>query len=503
MKKNQPYEYLQKLSKEIRLLISFGHFLEWDQETFMPKGAIDFRTEQIELISSISHREKTSKRFKEALSALIDLKTGKLYSNHLSNQQKANLYQWYRNYKRETKLPNDFVKTLAKTTSKARSAWAEARKNNTFNTFKPYLKQLIDLSRKKADYIGYHQHPYDAFLGIYEPGMTTRKLQSLFSSLKPFLKDQLETVSKFQVINDDFLDKAVSQDSQMTFSDYLLKLMGVNPKHSRLDFSEHPFCSGMHPNDVRMTTQSSVSNLMHSVSSVMHEAGHALYELNLPKKHYGTPLGESCSYGIHESQSRFWETMIGLGKPFWELAYPKLQKTFSKELENIDLETFLRAINQVRPSLIRIHADEVSYILHIILRFEIELAFIEGIEVDLPKMWNQKMEELLGITPKNDREGCMQDIHWASGLFGYFPTYALGTLYAAQLYETFKKIFPTYASRVREGDLKFITEFLTQKIHRFGKEFAPLELIKMATGKNLSIQPYKKYLEEKFKKPPN
>jgi len=505
MKSKDAYEVLHKIGKEIRLLVSLGYFLEWDQETFMPKGAIDFRSEQVELISSITHREITSDRFKKALEALIDLKTGKARFNDLDEQQKANLREWRRDYLHETKLPNEFVKNFAKTSSKATNAWAEAKKNDTFETFSPHLETLIDLCRKKADFIGYEDHPYDAYLSIYEPGVTTKTLQSLFKTLKPFLRDLLKNVSESQTVDDAFLHGNFTQDSQKQFDHYLLEVMGANPKYSRLDFSEHPFCLGLHPHDVRLTTHTASSSFMQSISAVMHEGGHALYELNLPIEQYGAPLGEFASYGMHESQSRWWETIIGLGKPFWEFAYPKLQETFPNSLQKIDLDTFYQAINRARPSFIRIYADEISYILHIILRFEIELDFLEGkLEVaELPQTWNQKMQESLGITPKDDREGCLQDIHWSAGLFGYFPTYALGNLYAAQLYETFTKVIPDHAKRIRQGNLQFITDFLTEKVHQFGRQYPPLELIEKGTKKPLSPEPYMNYLKEKFQNNPS
>ncbi|WP_420421042.1 carboxypeptidase M32 [Simkania sp.] len=496
----EKYDRLHKIGKEIRLLVSFGYFLEWDQETFMPKGAIEFRSEQIELISSITHREKTSERFKEALEALIDLDTGKPHDDDLDEEQKANLREWHREYLHETKLPNDFVKAFAKTSSKATNAWAQAKNNDTFETFAPHLHELIELCRKKADYIGYEDHPYDAFLSIYEPGVTTQTLKDLFGALKPFLSDLLKAVSQKQTVDDRFLHGSFSQESQLEFDKYLLEVMHLDPKHSRLDLSEHPFCLGLHPHDVRLTTHTVCSNFMHSISAVMHEGGHAIYELQLPVQQYGAPLGEFASYGMHESQSRWWETIIGLSRPFWEFAYPKLQSTFPTSLEKVNLETFYQAINRCRPSCIRIFADEISYILHIILRFEIELAFLEGkLEVaDLPQAWNDKMQESLGITPQDDKEGCLQDIHWSAGLFGYFPTYALGNLYAAQLYQIFTQTFPDHQDRMRQGNFTFIKDFLKEKIHRFGKQYPPLELLERATGSPLSPEPYMNYLKNKF-----
>ena len=500
MTSQKAYENLFSIGKEVRLLTSIGHFLEWDQETFMPKAAIDFRSEQIELISGLTHREKTSERFKLALSTLINIETGTPLFSDLNDKQKANLREWRRDFLQETTLPNDFVKAFARTASKATSEWAEAKKNNTFETFAPHLESLITQCRQKADYIGYDDHPYDAFLSIYEPGITTKDLQGLFQTLKPFLKNLLKTVSESRSVDDSFLQGNFSEEDQMKFNRHLLQVMGADQKFARLDQSGHPFCLGLHPHDVRLTTHTTSSGFIQSISATLHEGGHALYELGLPPEEYGAPLGDFVSYGMHESQSRFWETFIGLGRPFWKFAYPQIQKIFPKPLKSVDFSTFYTALNKVGPSFIRIYADEISYILHIILRFEIELAFIEGkLEVsDLPQIWNQKMEESFGIIPKDDREGCLQDIHWAAGLFGYFPTYALGNLYAGQFFETFKKTFPDFEEQIAQGNCSFIRNFLKENIHRFGREYPAPQLIERISGSPLSATPYMSYLENKF-----
>jgi len=495
------YKNLLKKGREIRLLSSLSLLLEWDQETYMPKGGIDFRSEQIELISSLAHREKTSETFKTALSKLIDLNTGKVLSEELDARKKAALREWRREYLMETKLPNDFVKTLAKTTSQATSYWAEAKKNNTFEIFLPQLEKIVPLIRQKADYLGWKEHPYNALLDLYEPGMTTKQLDTLFSQLKPFLTQLTQKLSLKKRVDTTFLSAHFPEDKQETFNHFILDQMGLDPRYSRLDYSEHPFCLGLHPQDVRLTTHTSAWSFFKSISAVMHEGGHALYELGLSPEELGSPVGEYCSMGMHESQSRWWETFIGQGRPFWKFAFPKLKETFPDQLAAVDLDHFYHAINQVEPSFIRVFADEVTYILHIILRYEIEKELLEGTLSlsNLPTVWNQKMEDSFGIIPDTDSDGCLQDIHWACGLFGYFPTYALGNLYSAQVFQTFQKTFPDWEVRIAGGDLKFMRHFLLENIHCVGREFPALTLIEKVTGSPLSPEPYITYLEKKYR----
>ena len=497
----EDYETLLKQGREISLLSSLSMLLEWDQETIMPKGGIDFRAQQIELIASLVHKEKTSAKFEKALSKLIDMETGKVLSNELDDRKKSALRDWRSDFLLEKKLPNDFVKAFAKITSKATSQWAKAKKENTFDTFLPYLEKIIPLVKQKANFIGWEDHPYDALLNIYEPGMTTKKLDTLFSQLKPFLTNLAHELSLKKRPDTAFLSANFPEDKQKEFNHYLLSKMGLDPNHSRLDYSEHPYCMGFHPHDVRITTNMSAWSFCKGSFAVIHEGGHALYELGLPPEDFGSPLGSYCSSGIHESQSLWWETYIGKGLPFWKYTFPKLKETFPEQFSSVTLDHFYQAINIVEPSLIRVFADEVTYILHVILRYEIEKEFLEGAlePSDLPSVWNQKMEASLGVVPETDADGCLQDIHWACGLFGYFPTYALGKIYSAQIFQTFQNTFPDWEKRITSGDFKFMREFLFENVHRFGREFPALELIKRVTGSPLSPEPFMHYLENKYK----
>lgn len=494
------YEKLKEHGKEIYTLASVLMLLEWDQETKMPMDGASFRASQIELLSALTHKEKTSDSFKKALEKLIDLKTGTISSNSLDDRKKSALQEFRRELLKDTKLPSIFVKKLAKANSEGAHAWQKAKAANTFETFLPHLETIVKLNQEKAKLLGYKDHPYDALLDLYEPEMTTQKLDALFGELKPFLTQLTQKLAKTEEKDNSFLSTFFPLDKQMEFSRELLKEMGVDPEKSRLDTSAHPFCLGVHPTDVRLTTFTSTTAFFTNLSAVMHEGGHALYELGLPPEDFGTSLGTYCSIAIHESQSRWWECFIGQSRPFCEHLLSKLQKTFPKELKEVSLDQFYSVINQVKPSLIRVFADEVTYILHIIIRYEIEKEFLTGsINLkDLPKIWNEKIKESLGIVPETDREGCLQDVHWSCGLIGYFPTYALGNLYAGQLFETFKKQHPDFEKRISGGDLSFIRHFLQEKIHQYGRELPPLTLIEKATGHPLSPKPYIDYLTSKY-----
>lgn len=477
-----------------------GYLLQWDQDTYMPKEGIGIRAQQSEYIASLEHEEKTGPQMKAALEKLIDLETGVILANDLSDMQKAALREWKRDYLIAIKLPNSFVKAFAKATSKASHAWSGAKKANDFNQFAPHLKTIVDLCRKQADYLGYKEHPYDALTDLYEPGMTSAKLRELFQELKSFLTNLTKKLTPETPLDSTFLFGDYCGDKQMKLSHEILELMGIDFNRARLDRTSHPFCAPLHPHDLRLTTHDTTSDLMGNISAVMHEGGHGLYEMGFDPKHFGSPLCEAVSLGIHESQSRWWETLIGQSLPFWQHMYPKLQQTFPEKLSDIDLDTYYKTINRVAPSMIRVHSDEVTYILHVILRLELEMDLIEGkLQVeDVPRAWNAKMHELLGITPKNDQEGCLQDIHWSLGILGYFPTYALGNLYAAQFFASFKKEHPTWEKQVAGGDLLFIREYLQTNIHQYGRQYSAEELLTRITGEPLSSSHYMNYLDTKY-----
>ncbi|MEN9344118.1 MAG: hypothetical protein RLZZ453_905 [Chlamydiota bacterium] len=499
---NEIYKKLHATSKKASLLGAVHYLLDWDQETYMPKEAIALRSEQTELVASLVHKEKTSKGFAKLLFSLIDQETGEIIDSNLSIRQVAALKRWRSDYLKEIKLPSAFVKKFAKTTSTASHVWKTARDHNDFKAFAPHLEKIVSLNRKKAELLGFQEHPYDALLDLYEPEMKTSYLLPLFNRLKLFLSEFLKEIKAKPAFPTDFLYADCPADAQRTFAWDLLKLMGFNSGCARLDLSSHPFCSGMQPKDIRMTTRIQPDNIMMNIGAVMHEGGHGLYEMHLPIEEYGSPLGEAVSLGIHESQSRFWETCIGQSESFLRHLLPRLQKAFPEAFGSVSFDAFYGAINNVHPGLIRIDSDEVCYNLHVILRFELEKGLIEGsIKVkDVPELWNAKMREYIGTAPTFDGQGCLQDIHWSLGYFGYFPTYTLGNLYMAQLFETLEKTLPHWKQSASEGNLKPISDFLNEKIHCHGREFLPGELCLKATGKPLSEAPYIAYLENKYRK---
>jgi carboxypeptidase Taq len=500
-KEQDDYNNLHNISRTTRTLEGISSILDWDHETYMPSGAAGIRSEQFKAMAGIIHQKKTSRPFVNALNKLIDIKTGKIKAKNLLDAQKAALGEWRRDYIHAKALPKRFVEDFAQLTSQAIGVWRNARSQDAFNQFAPFLEKIVSMCRKKADYLGYQEHPYDALLDLYEPGLTTKEVKPLFGNLRKATAPLLKKILSAKSGDDSFLFGDFAQDKQLKFGHTLLDAMGYDLTKGRLDLSTHPFSSASHPTDSRITTRIHPTSLMSNIFAVIHETGHALYEMGLPSEQYGTPLGDARSLGIHESQSRIWETLIGHSKPFWKHFFPLLQKQFKGQLDHVSLDAFYKAINKVQPSLIRIEADEVSYPLHVTLRFELEIEMIEGtLNVrDLPEAWNAKMQELLQVTPSTNKEGCLQDIHWSMGAFGYFPTYALGTMYAAHLFSSFTKTHSDWDKRVAKGELGFIKEWLNQAIYQHGRRYSSKELLEKATGKPFSADAFISYLKEKYK----
>jgi carboxypeptidase Taq len=494
------YQRLFDLSKHTRILQGVSSLLDWDQETYMPPSGASIRSEQLKALAGIIHREKTGRSFSNALAKLVDIKTGKILAEDLSPPQMAALREWRRDYLQDTALPAKFVEDFAKVTSQSILAWRSAKQENAFSKFAPYLDKIVKMCRQKADLLGYKEHPYDALLDQYEPDMTTKSVETLFSHLRTHLTPLIKKIQAAKQVDNQFLHGSWDKEKQIAFGHRLLQSMGYDMNRGRLDFSSHPFSSACHPSDSRITTRLHPTSLFSNFSVILHEAGHGLYEMGLPEDNYGSPLGESRSLGIHESQSRWWETRIGQGKPFWQYFLPLLKETFKEQLDHVTLDELYLGINKVEPSFIRVEADELTYPLHVILRFEIEKALIDGsLNIrEVPEAWNAKMNEYLGILPKDNAEGCLQDIHWSMGGIGYFPTYTLGNLYAAHLFEGFAKDHPDWEIRVASGDLAFIKLWLHDKIYQHGRCFTSQELLKNATGKPFSAEPYLHYLTNKY-----
>ncbi len=500
-KYQKSFESLFKKHEKIVTLKGILSLLNWDQEIYLPPGAIGVRSHQTAELTALIHKMKTQASFKNNLEELISLKTGKLKTQKLTDIQKKTLELMREDYVKLSKMPSSFIHKISKTSSLAVNAWAEARKKNDYEIFSPFLEKIIGFNLQKADYLGYEDHPYDALVDQFEPKMTTKKLHSFFQKLKPAIKDILDKIQKKQEPDTSFLAGPFPKDKQRVLGNVLLDHLKLDPSHSRMDESAHPFSTGIHPKDVRITTRIE-KDLLSNIASILHECGHAFYERNLPVEYFGSPICDSASLSLHESQSRFWEVFIGKSFSFWKFFYPFAQKNFPDSLKTIPLQKFYKAMNKVSPNLIRVDSDELTYCLHIILRFELELEMLEKkIKAkDLPEAWNHKMKALLGITPRTNAEGCLQDIHWSFGEFGYFPTYALGNVIAAQLFETYTSLNKTWEKDLEEGNLDPVKGWLKTNIHRHGRYYSMDEIVKMTTKKPLSITAYIQYLNNKYEK---
>lgn len=490
--------FLEKFS-HIQLLRQVQRLLEWDQQTFMPCGAIEIRAKQLAYIAGFMHKEATSSAYRYALEEMVDIETGRAKIEGLTLVQEANLREWSRDFRRMAKLPEYFIKEYYTVIATATEVWKKARQASDFSLFSPWLQKVVDLNQQQADLLGYADSPYDALIDLYEPGIVSATLSPIFDDLASFLSPFVKEFDENNNLDRGCFNDSFPQEDQMKFNYLLLETIGIGRENARLDCSAHPFCMGIHPSDVRLTTHLN-SGLLENIFAVLHEGGHALYEQGLPKEEWATPSGQFASMGLHESQSKWWEIMVGKSLPFWTYMYPKFQAQFP-QFKALDLSDFYQHINHVRPSCIRIYADEVTYPLHVILRFELEKQLIEGsiMVADVPSIWNNKMKELLGVTPKNDAEGCLQDIHWSSGAFGYFPTYALGSIYAAQYFGAFIKSFPDWEAKVAVGSFSFMNNWLREHIHQFGRMYNAAQSIKRVTGYPISAQPYKDYITKKYK----
>ncbi len=489
---------------EIQRIHSAASVLSWDQETYMPAGGGEARAEQIAVLQGIAHEKLVSQDVESQLSQWVDPSTGQANDtagNAWDEPSRSLLREVWRDVSRAKKLPSDFVVKLSRECSLAQQVWVEAKENNKFSKFLPNLRTVLELKREEAQYLGYRDSPYDALLDVYEPGATIAGLRPVFAALKPRLVALLKKITQSRVqIDDSLLHRSYDQPRQMEFGRLVLTAMGYDFTRGRLDLSAHPFTTSFHPTDVRVTTRVHERELQSCLFSCIHEGGHGLYDQGLDHQYFGTPLGDSVSLGIHESQSRLWENCVGRSRPFWRFFYPVLQHTFPDQLHGVAMEQFYAAINRVHPSLIRVEADELTYNLHIMLRFEIEQDLIEGKThpEDLPAIWNRKMEEYLGIAPPTDAEGVLQDVHWSFGAFGYFPTYTLGNLYSVQFFEQAMRELPNLEVEIAAGQLLGLRRWLEQKIHRWGRMFTPAHLAERVTGSTINPEPFLQYVEKKY-----
>ena len=471
-----------------------GAALGWDRQTYMPEGGVEGRAEQLSTLSRLSHE------------MLVADETGKLLDSIEEPEQgsveAAVLRKTRREYEKATKLPGRLVGDISRQTALAQSAWVGARENSDWEAFSPHLEKILDLQREAAEHLGYEDHPYDALLDDYEPGAKKAKLQRMFDELKdaavPMLRDIAAATDEDRA---EPLHGHFDEDRQEEFGRRVISSFGYDFKRGRQDRVVHPFCVPIGgPGDVRITTRFDPTWLSPALFATMHESGHAMYEQGVDPSFSRTPLANGVSMGVHESQSRLWENLVGRSRGFWSHYYPGLQDTFPEALGSVDLEEFYRAANAVAPSEIRVEADEVTYNLHILIRFELEVALIEGnLSVsDLPEAWNAKTEEYLGFTPKNDARGVLQDVHWAAGLIGYFPTYTIGNVLSVQVFESAIEANPKIPEEIERGEFASLLGWLRENIHRHGSRYEPEELVERATGRPMETAPYLNYLKNKF-----
>ncbi|MCE9608077.1 MAG: carboxypeptidase M32 [Planctomycetia bacterium] len=491
------YEELTRHVRQTSLLGSIEAVLGWDERCMMPAAGTDQRAEQITLLSGIIHERLTDPRVGDWLEQLKDSPLGAdPYS-----EAGATLRQIRRQYEKRTKLPKTLVEELAHTAVVGQHTWQEARKNDDFASFAPLLEKMVHLKRQQAEALGYAEVPYDALLDEFEQGELTSRLTKILGALRDELVPLVAQVRESGRAPDiGLLERSYPVDLQRSFGRSAAQKVGFDFHRGRLDVTAHPFCTGLGPNDCRITTRYDENFFNGGFFGILHEAGHGIYDQGLRADQYGLPLGEAVSMGIHESQSRMWEIMVGRGLPFWKYLYGSARQTFKTALAGVPLGRFYGAINDVRPSLIRVEADEFTYNLHILIRFELEQALISGDlqVVDLPSAWNEKYRDYLGIQVPSNADGVLQDIHWSAGLFGYFPTYSLGNLYAAQFYEQADKDLGGLDAQFERGDFQHLGKWLKTKIHTHGQRYTAAELAERITGKPLSHEPLLKHLRSKY-----
>lgn len=496
------YERLRRLQREAATLGSVASLLSWDQETYMPPAAGAHRADQKAAMSTLVHQRVTDPRVGELLA---ECEADKSLTGDPASPVAANIHWMRRDYDKATRIPTELVAELARVGSLSQDAWKQARSKSDFSAFAPWLEKMMTLTKRKAECLGVPDggELYDALLDEYEPRATAAEIESVFTPLRDRLASLVSEIgAASRRPSEAVLKIAVPADRQHEFGQTVLKAMGFDFKAGRLDVTTHPFCSGMAPGDTRLTTRYTGEGFLEPLYGTMHEGGHGLYEQGLPKaEHFGEPLGESISLGIHESQSRMWENFVGRSRQFWEWALPRAKDLFAPMIDSYTVDDLYGAANLVQPSYIRVEADEATYNLHVMLRFTIERALIRGeLAVnDLPGEWNERFERLMGIKVPDDRRGCLQDVHWSFGLIGYFPTYTLGNLYAAQMWETINEQIPDLEAQMTRGDFLPLKDWLTRNVHAHGMRYGAAQLCEKLTGKPLSADPLMRHLEGKLR----
>jgi carboxypeptidase Taq len=496
MNVQETYQWLRNHAKETAYLTSFGGLAAWDQATYTPRKGHAHRSQMQATLAKLLHQRNTDLKIGEALARL---EASPLVADPISVEA-VNIREWRREFDLNTKIPERLAVALAEATSQGQVIWEEARPKNDWQGFKPILETILTLTREAADAIGYEQERYDALLGQYEVGATTAQIEPVFKRLREATVSLLDRIKgSSHRPSTEILHRHFPKNSQETFCASVMRQLGFDVEAGRLDEVAHPFMQGIGPGDVRLTTRYYEDFFNPALFGTIHEMGHGVYGQGLDPAHFGSPMGNEISLGIHESQSRTWENWVGRSLGFWQYFWPQAQSHF-EALKNVDLADFYFAINEVKPSLIRVEADEVTYNLHIMIRFELELAMLRGeLEVeDLPAAWDQKYLDYLGIKSPSLADGVLQDVHWSAGLIGYFPTYTLGNLYAAQLFVQAEKDLGALEPQFAQGQFAPLLQWSQRNIHQQGSRYWPRDLLKQVTGEDLNPQYLTDYLNRKF-----
>lgn len=491
------YDELIRRCREEALLASAVTLLSWDEETYLPKGGAAYRAEVLAHLSGLQHERATDPRLGELLAAL----DGSEIVGEADSPAAANVRELRRLYERQIRLPRPLVEELARTTSNAQQAWQAARQDADFASLAPWLKKVFALKKLEADCLGCAGHPYDALLEDHEPGCRGSDLATIFAALRSELTPLLhEVVSAGRRGDAAILQRDYPVDRQRLFGEQVAAQLGFDFERGRLDPTVHPFFASVGPGDCRITTSYSLQGFAPAFFALLHEVGHALYEQGFDPEQHGTPLGESASTAMHEAQARLWENLVGRSRAFWHCFFSQARRVFHDTLHDVDENDFHQAVNHVAPGVNRVQADELTYDLHIVVRFELERDLLTGDlpVADLPAAWNDKYRHYLGVTPKDDAEGCLQDSHWPAGLVGYFPTYTLGNLIAAQLFTRADADLDLNAAFAR-GDFAGLLSWLRDRVHRHGSRYPMKQLVEQATGRPLGHGAMVDYLKRKYR----
>ncbi|HLR38002.1 MAG TPA: carboxypeptidase M32 [Chitinophagaceae bacterium] len=484
--------YIEKM-QQIADIRNAAAVLNWDEETNLPEKGAAFRGKQLATLSTLAHDCFADKELGTLLQKLSTDTT-------LNEVQKRNISKTLEYYQKNKKYSSKFVHQLSVASSRSYHAWIKARKENNFSLYQPALEKMISLKQQEAEFLGYTSHPYDALLDDFEKGATVKMLDRLFDQVKTGLQPFIDKILSQLPLDNRLLHQHFDKNMQWEFSLSLLQAMGFDFKAGRQDLSEHPFTTSFNAQDVRVTTRIDENDFAFITWSSIHEGGHALYEQGLPADQYGLPAGEATSLSIHESQSRLWENNIGRGRSFWKYFYPQLQKRFPEQLKDNTLQAFYQSMNKIQTTPIRTESDELTYHFHILIRYEIEKGLLSGdISVhNLKEAWNAAYKKYLGIDIQDDKSGVLQDIHWCHGGFGYFPTYSLGSFYAAQFYQTAIQQIPDLEREIAQGNFDKILHWLRTNIHQYGSLYKSEELCKRVTGTTLDFNFFMNYAQKKY-----